>query len=190
MPIITETHSNSRCSIHNIEVILFLLLSLFATHPNWTPNDMKTNKHSSNPHSPVSLLRLCLNRSLPLHASNRLALSRSLEGYTAIIACQGKERNHQRIESPSIRETARRPRCPATVHKYWACQLRLSRDEDMGMTVYGGEYGVRTSGARNKEMERMIEEKEARKEVQTTFWLGWRVVGKEDTVCEADASNG
>ena len=45
----------------------------------------------------------------------------------------------------------------------------LSRDEDMGLTVYGGESGVRTSGARNKEMERMIEEKEARKEVQTTF---------------------
>ena len=28
---------------------------------------------------------------------------------------------------------------------------------------------MRTSGARNKEMERMIEEKEARKEVQATF---------------------
>ena len=39
----------------------------------------------------------------------------------------------------------------------------------MGLTVYGGEYGVRTSGARNKEMERMIEEKEARKEVQATL---------------------
>ena len=53
--------------------------------------------------------------------------------------------------------------------KYWACQLRLSRDEDMGLTVYGGESGVRTSGARNKEMERIIEEKEARKEVQATL---------------------
>ena len=39
----------------------------------------------------------------------------------------------------------------------------------MGLAAYGGEYGVRTSGARNKEMERMIEEKEARKEVQTTL---------------------
>ena len=60
----------------------------------------------------------------------------------------------------------------------------------MGLTVYGGASGVRTSGARNKEMERMIEEKEARKEVQTTFRLGWRVAGEEDTVREADASNG
>ena len=45
----------------------------------------------------------------------------------------------------------------------------LSRDEDMELTIYGGESGARTSGARNKEMERMIEEKEARKEVQTTL---------------------
>ena len=45
----------------------------------------------------------------------------------------------------------------------------LSRDEDMELTVYGGESGARTSGARNKEMERMIEEKEARKEVQATL---------------------
>ena len=39
----------------------------------------------------------------------------------------------------------------------------------MGLTIYGGESGARTSGARNKEMERMFEEKEARKEVQTTL---------------------
>ena len=45
----------------------------------------------------------------------------------------------------------------------------LSRDEEMGLTVYGGESGVRTSGARNKEMEMMIEENETRKEVQATL---------------------
>ena len=44
--------------------------------------------------------------------------------------------------------------------------MRLSRDEDMGLTVYGGESGVRTSGARNKEMERMIEEKEVQATLQ------------------------
>ena len=96
MPLIAETPSNPRCSIHNIEVILFLLLSFF-THPAERQVTCKTNNHSSNPYSLVSLLRLCLNRSLPLHASNQLALSRSLEGYTAIIDCQGEESSANRI---------------------------------------------------------------------------------------------
>ena len=39
----------------------------------------------------------------------------------------------------------------------------------MGLTIYGGESGARTSGARKREMERMFEEKEARKEVQATL---------------------
>ena len=86
MSIIAEAHSNARCSIRNTEFILFLFLSFF-THPAERQVTCKTNNHKSNLHSFGSLLRLYLNRSLPLFASNRLALSRSLEGSTAIIEC-------------------------------------------------------------------------------------------------------
>ena len=71
----------------------------------------------------------------------------------------------------------------------------LSRDEEMGLTVYGGESGVRTSGAKNKEMEMMIEENETRKERSPErrckqHSRGWRVEGEEDSYNQADASNG
>ena len=71
----------------------------------------------------------------------------------------------------------------------------LSRDEEMGLTVYGGESGVRPSGARNKEMEMMIEENETRKERSPErrckqHSRGGRVEGEEDTYNQADASNG
>ena len=55
----------------------------------------------------------------------------------------------------------------------------LSREEDTGLTVYGGEFGARASASMNKEVERMIEEKEkqegsnegaqSRKEVRATL---------------------
>ena len=55
----------------------------------------------------------------------------------------------------------------------------LSREEDTGLTVYGGEFGARASASMNKEVGRMIEEKEkqegsnegaqSRKEVRATL---------------------
>ena len=55
----------------------------------------------------------------------------------------------------------------------------LSREEDTGLTVYGGEFGARASASMNKEVERMIEEKgkqegsnegaQSRKEVRATL---------------------
>ena len=54
----------------------------------------------------------------------------------------------------------------------------LSREEDTGLTVYGGAFGARASASRNKEVERMIEKEkqegsnegaQSRKEVRATL---------------------
>lgn len=74
----------------------------------------------------------------------------------------------------------------------------LSREEDTRLTVYGGEFGARASASMNKEVERMIEEKEkqegsnegaqSRKEVRATLQTAAR--GSKNTWKEKEKKMG